>query len=219
MKNLILLAAPGAGKGTLAKQLKEEYNYVHISTGDLLREIVASDDPLGVKIKEIQTQGALVSDDIVFEVLKKRLSRPDCKSGIILDGFPRNLKQAEKYEEIINELGIDLGIAILLDIDQEILKKRITGRRLCKECGEIYNIYISGMIPKVDGVCNKCGGELYQRHDDNEESLKVRYNTFLDQTAPLIDYYNNKSILYKVDAGGTPENTLNQVKKIIKEGE
>ena len=219
MKNLILLAAPGAGKGTLAKQLKEEYNYVHISTGDLLREIVASDDPLGVKIKEIQTQGALVSDDIVFEVLKKRLSRPDCKSGIILDGFPRNLKQAEKYEEIINELGIDLGIAILLDIDQEILKKRITGRRLCKECGEIYNIYISGMIPKVDGVCNKCGGELYQRHDDNEESLKVRYNTFLDQTSPLIDYYNNKSILYKVDAGGTPENTLNQVKKIIKEGE
>ena len=219
MKNLILLAAPGAGKGTLAKQLKEEYNYVHISTGDLLREIVASDDPLGVKIKEIQTQGALVSDDIVFEVLKKRLSRPDCKSGIILDGFPRNLKQAEKYEEIINELGIDLGIAILLDIEKKKKKKRITGRRLCKECGEIYNIYISGMIPKVDGVCNKCGGELYQRHDDNEESLKVRYNTFLDQTAPLIDYYNNKSILYKVDAGGTPENTLNQVKKIIKEGE
>ena len=219
MKNLILLAAPGAGKGTLAKTLKEEYNYIHISTGDLLREIVASDDPLGVKIKEIQAQGALVSDDIVFEVLKKRLIKPDCKNGIILDGFPRNLKQAEKYEEIIKEIGIDLGITILLNIDESILVKRITGRRICKKCGEIYNIYNEGMIPKVEGKCDKCGEELYQRPDDNEESLKVRYETFQKQTTPLIDYYNSKGILYIVDAGESPENTFNQVMEILKEGE
>jgi len=219
MKNLILLAAPGAGKGTLAKTLKEEYNYIHISTGDLLREIVASDDPLGVKIKEIQAQGALVSDDIVFEVLKKRLIKPDCKNGIILDGFPRNLKQAEKYEEIIKEIGIDLGITILLNIDESILVKRITGRRICKKCGEIYNIYNEGMIPKVEGKCDKCGEELYQRPDDNEESLKVRYETFQKQTTPLIDYYNSKGILYTVDAGESPENTFNQVMEILKEGE
>ena len=219
MKNLILIAAPGAGKGTLAKALKEEYNYVHISTGDLLREIVASGDPLGEKIKDILAQGNLVSDELVFEVLKKRLMEPDCKNGIILDGFPRNLKQAEKYDEIVKEVGLDLGTAVLLDIDESILVSRITGRRLCKNCGEIYNLNNPDMLPKVDGVCDKCGGELYQRSDDNEEALKTRYATYLEQTAPLIDYYGNKGVLRKVDASESPEATLNQVKDIIKEGE
>ena len=219
MKNLILIAAPGAGKGTLSKALVEEYNYVHISTGDLLREIVASGDPLGEKIKDILAQGNLVSDELVFEVLKKRLVEPDCKNGIILDGFPRNIKQAEKYDEIVKEVGLDLGTAVLLDIDESILLNRITGRRLCKNCGEIYNLNNPDMLPKVDGVCDKCGGELYQRSDDNEESLKTRYATYLEQTAPLIDYYGNKGVLRKVNAGESVENTYNQVKEIIEEGE
>ena len=219
MKNLILIAAPGAGKGTLSKALVEEYNYVHISTGDLLREIVASGDPLGEKIKDILAQGNLVSDELVFEVLKKRLVEPDCKNGIILDGFPRNIKQAEKYDEIVKEVGLDLGTAVLLDIDESILLNRITGRRLCKNCGEIYNLNNPDMLPKVDGICDKCGGELYQRSDDNEESLKTRYATYLEQTAPLIDYYGNKGVLRKVNAGESVENTYNQVKEIIEEGE
>jgi adenylate kinase len=219
MKNLILIAAPGAGKGTLSKALKEEYNYVHISTGDLLREIVASGDPLGKEIEALLAQGNFVSDELVFEVLKKRLSEPDCKNGIILDGFPRNLKQAETYDKLVEEVGLDLGTAVLLDIDESILVSRITGRRLCKDCGAIYNLNNPDMIPKVDGVCDKCGGSLYQRSDDNEEALKTRYATYLEQTAPLIEYYENKGILRRVDAGVSVESTLNQVKEIIKEGE
>lgn len=219
MKNLILIAAPGAGKGTLAKALVDKYNYIHISTGDLFREIVASGDPLGETIKDILAQGKFVSDELVFEVLKKRLMEPDCKNGIILDGFPRNLKQAEKYDEIVKEVGLDLGTAVLLDIDQSILVSRITGRRLCKDCGAIYNLNNPDMLPKVEGVCDKCGGELYQRSDDNEDALKTRYATFVEQTSPLVDYYYNKGNLRRVDAGGSVESTYNQVEEIIKEGE
>ncbi len=217
MKNLILIAAPGAGKGTLANALVEKYNYIHISTGDLLRDIVKSGTPLGEKIKGIQEKGLLVDDELVYEVLKNRLEKPDVKNGIILDGFPRNIEQAKKYDEIISELNIDLGEAILLDVDESILINRITGRRICSKCGEIYNINNPEMMPKNEGVCDKCGSDLYQRNDDNEESLKVRYKTFVEQTKPLIDFYENKNCLSRVDAGNNPDDTLNQVSEIIKE--
>lgn len=215
MKNIILIAAPGAGKGTLAKTLKEKYNYVHISTGDLLRSAAAKGDALGLEIKKMQEQGALVTDEIVYQVLRNRLQEDDCKKGIILDGFPRNVDQAVKYEEILADLGIDLGIVICLDIAKEQLIKRITGRRICSECGEIYNIFNPEMTPKSENVCDKCGASLYQRSDDNEEALKSRYASYLEKTQPLIDYYKNKNNLYVVDSGKDANYTLEQVEDIL----
>lgn len=189
MKNLILIAAPGAGKGTLSKDLLEKYNYVHISTGDLLREQVAKGDELGKKINEMQTAGKLVTPEIVYSVLENKLNDPACDNGYILDGFPRNLEQAKEYDKILEKSGRDLGMVILIDIPKEMLVKRITGRYMCKDCGAIYNIYSEEMAPKKPGICNKCNGELYQRKDDNIESLEVRYQTYLDSTTPLIEFY------------------------------
>ena len=216
MRNLILLAAPGAGKGTLAKELKEKYNYVHISTGDLLRERVLKDDELGREIANMQKEGLLVIDEIVYKLLEDRLMEDDCKKGYILDGFPRNVKQAEKYDEIVKKINGDLGIVIVLDIAKEELASRITGRRLCKECGAIYNMNNPKLTPKVEGTCDKCGGELYQRSDDNLESLETRYNTYVEKTQPLIDFYSAKGNLYTVDSNKGSEYTFEQVTELLK---
>lgn len=216
MRNLILLAAPGAGKGTLAKELKEKYNYVHISTGDLLRERVLKDDELGREIANMQKEGLLVTDEIVYKLLEDRLMEDDCKKGYILDGFPRNVKQAEKYDEIVKKINGDLGIVIVLDIAKEELASRITGRRLCKECGAIYNMNNPKLTPKVEGTCDKCGGELYQRSDDNLESLETRYNTYVEKTQPLIDFYSAKGNLYTVDSNKGSEYTFEQVTVLLK---
>lgn len=216
MRNLILLAAPGAGKGTLAKELKEKYNYVHISTGDLLRERVLKDDELGREIANMQKEGLLVTDEIVYKLLEDRLMEDNCKKGYILDGFPRNVKQAEKYDEIVKKINGDLGIVIVLDIAKEELASRITGRRLCKECGAIYNMNNPKLTPKVEGTCDKCGGELYQRSDDNLESLETRYNTYVEKTQPLIDFYSAKGNLYTVDSNKGSEYTFEQVTELLK---
>lgn len=216
MRNLILLAAPGAGKGTLAKELKEKYNYVHISTGDLLRERVLKDDELGREIANMQKEGLLVTDEIVYKLLEDRLMEDDCKKGYILDGFPRNVKQAEKYDEIVKKINGDLGIVIVLDIAKEELASRITGRRLCKECGAIYNMNNPKLTPKVEGTCDKCGGELYQRSDDNLESLETRYNTYVEKTQPLINFYSAKGNLYTVDSNKGSEYTFEQVTELLK---
>lgn len=215
MKNLILIAAPGAGKGSLAKELKEKYDYAHISTGDLLREAAAKGDELGNKIHETLTKGEFVSDDIVLSALKNKLMEPDCEKGYILDGFPRTVKQAEMYDVILKDLNKDLGVVIVLDIDKELLVERITGRRLCRDCGAIYNIFYSELSPKEENACDKCGGELYQRSDDNLESLETRYSTYIEKTQPLIDYYNNKNCLYRVDSNHGSEERFNQVAKIL----
>ena len=217
MKNLILIAAPGAGKGTLSKDLLEKYNYVHISTGDLLREQVAKGDELGKKINEMQTAGKLVTPEIVYSVLENKLNDPACDNGYILDGFPRNLEQAKEYDKILEKSGRDLGMVILIDIPKEMLVKRITGRYMCKDCGAIYNIYSEEMAPKKPGICNKCNGELYQRKDDNIESLEVRYQTYLDSTTPLIEFYKNRGVLQVVVGSKGREYTLEQVEKLIKD--
>ncbi len=215
MENIILIAAPGAGKGTLAKSLKSKYGYVHISTGDLLRDAVNKGDDLGLRVKDILASGGLVDDETVYEILKARLKEDDCKKGVILDGFPRNVLQAVKYEEILSELNMNLGVVIVLDVEEELLVKRITGRRICKDCGEIYNIYNPMMTPKKENTCDKCGGSLYQRSDDNEEALKSRYATYLEKTQPLIDYYQKKNNLYIVDSNKDINYTLEQVEKIL----
>ncbi|MBQ7136961.1 MAG: adenylate kinase [Bacilli bacterium] len=215
MKNLILIAAPGAGKGTLAKDLKEKYGYTHISTGDLLREAAAKGDELGNKIHETLTKGEFVSDDIVLAALKNRLMNDDCENGYILDGYPRTVKQAEMYDDIVKEINKDLGMVIVLDIDKELLIERITGRRLCRGCDAIYNIYNPELSPKDEHTCDKCGGELYQRSDDNLESLETRYNTYIEKTQPLIDYYNNKNCLYRVSSNEGSKVTLKRVIELL----
>ncbi len=215
MKNLILIAAPGAGKGTLSNDLLEKYDYVHISTGDLLREQVAKGDELGQKIQEYQVAGKLVPSEIVYEALEKKLSDPACDNGYILDGFPRNLEQAKEYDNILEKSGRDLGVVISLEIPKEDLIKRITGRFTCKDCGEIHNIYSEDLKPVKEGVCNKCGGELTQRKDDNLESFEVRYQTYLESTAPLIDYYKEKGVLHVIDSSKGHEYTLEQAEKLL----
>ena len=200
MKNIILIAAPAAGKGTLSTMLVDKYNYAHISTGDLLRDASHEETEMGKKIASILEKGELVTDDIVFSLLEKRLMEDDTKNGYILDGFPRTLEQAKKYQDTITKLNKDLGIVIVLDTDYEILKNRIVGRVVCPKCGRVYNTLTGVNTPKVDNICDKCGGCLIKRSDDNEESFKTRYETYLEKTKPLIDYYKSIGNLHFVNS-------------------
>lgn len=198
MKNIILIAAPAAGKGTLSELLVEKYGYIHISTGDLLRDASKENSELGEKISTMLKNGELVSDEIVFELLENKLKVVD--KPYILDGFPRTINQAYKYDELITKLNKSLGIVVVLNCDYNILKNRIVGRWLCKECGSIYNTLTGVNTPQKENVCDKCGGELYKRSDDNEESFKTRYETYLEKTKPLIDFYQEKGNLHYVNS-------------------
>ena len=215
MKNIIFLAVQGAGKGTFAKKLKEKYGYAHISTGDILRERASVGDELGNKIKNLIDNGIFVPNDIIYEAIEYRITQPDCENGYILDGFPRNLEQAEGYDKLLEKLNKDLGVVINITIDKELLKERIIGRRICKDCGAIYNVYNPEFKPKVEGVCDKCGGEVYQRADDNEESMNTRIKTYFEVTAPVIEYYNKKGVLKTVDSGKGTEETFKEIEKIL----
>ena len=200
MKNIILIAAPAAGKGTLSELLVDKYNYVHISTGDLLRAAASEETELGKKISDILSRGELVTDSIVFDLLEKRLLEDDTKKGFILDGFPRTLDQAKKYDLMIERLNIDLGCVIILEADYETLEKRIVGRMLCKNCGSVYNTLTGVNTPGDNNTCLKCGNSLYKRSDDNSESFKVRYDTYLEKTKPLIDFYKEKNNIFFVNS-------------------
>ena len=211
MKNVILIAAPAAGKGTLAKMLVEKYNYEHISTGDLLRAETKKGTDLGNQISDMLKTGKLVPDEIVFGLLEKELKGDN---SYILDGFPRNKEQALKYEELLKRLNKDLGIVIVINTDYETLKKRIVGRMLCSNCGRIYNTLTGVNKPKVENICDVCGSNLYKRSDDNEESFKIRYETYLEQTEPLIEYYKNKNILYYINSD-SKEKMLEEVEVLL----
>ena len=214
MKNIILIAAPAAGKGTLSEMLVEKYGYAHISTGDLLRDASKEESELGNKISDMLQKGALVTDEIVFELLENRLRREDTKNGYILDGFPRTLDQAKMYDEMIERLQKDLGVVIVLESDYETLKKRIVGRMLCESCGSVYNTLTGVNTPKEENKCDKCGGSLYKRSDDNEESFKTRYETYLEKTKPLIEFYKKKGILHFVNSD-SKEGMLEVVEEIL----
>ena len=215
MKNLILLAVQGAGKGTLAKALCEKYGYKHISMGDILRERTSVGDELGNQIKNMIDNGIFVPNDIIFEAIEFKITQPDCENGYILDGFPRNLEQAEGYDKLLEKLQKDVGVVINMVIPTELLKQRIIGRRMCKDCGAIYNIYSDTMKPVVEGKCDKCNGELYQRDDDNEEAMKTRVDTYFKVTEPVIDYYKNKGILYEIDSTDSQQ-AIKSVEEILK---
>ena len=212
MKNIILIAAPAAGKGTLSDLLVKKYDYLHISTGDLLREVSKENTELGQKIAKMLQNGELVTDEIVFELLENKLRQVD--KPYILDGFPRTLNQAYKYDELIQKLNKDLGIVVVLNCDYEILKKRIVGRYLCKDCGSIYNTLTGVNTPKQEGICDNCGGDLYKRSDDNEESFKTRYETYLEKTKPLIDFYEKKGNLYYINSQ-TTDTMLKEIEDLL----
>lgn len=215
IKNVVLIAAPGAGKGTLAKQLEELYNRVHISTGDLLREAVEKKDEVGLKVKSLLDSGQFVDDETIFAVMRKRLAEDDIANGYTFDGFPRNIKQAERYDEISKDSNIVIEKVFQLEIPEEQLISRITGRRLCSNCGKIYNIYNPELTPKVEDVCDSCGGSLYKRSDDNEETFHERFQTYIEKTQPLIDYYKEQDKLVVVDASMGSNETLKKVREIM----
>ena len=198
---VVLLGAPGAGKGTQAKMLIDRFKIPQISTGDILRKAVADGTPLGKEAKVIMDQGGLVSDKIVLGLVEERLKQPDCKNGFILDGFPRNTAQAEALDKILAGAGMPLTVALNIDVDLNDLLKRLTGRRTCKGCQQMYNIHFSA--PKKEGTCDKCGGELFQRDDDKEATIKKRLEVYTQQTAPLINYYSKKNIMKTVMGVGS----------------
>ena len=216
MKSIILIAAPAAGKGTEAAILKEEYKIPHISTGDMLREKAQENSELGRDINYKINNGIFVSDELIIDILKERIQKEDCANGYILDGFPRNVAQAEAYQTMLEELNKDIGVVVVLDIDKELAASRIAGRVSCPDCKEVYNTNSEEMKPKTEGVCDKCGSQLVKRADDNEETYMDRYNTYIEKTSPLIDFYEKQGVVYHVDGNHGREKTHEQVVKILR---
>ena len=210
---IVLLGAPGSGKGTQAKLMIEKYGVPQISTGDLLRAAVAAGSSLGMQAKAAMDAGQLVSDDIVLGMIRERLSESDTDNGFILDGFPRNIAQSEALDAMLTSLGKPLQLGLLIDVDIDVLLQRLTGRRTCESCGQMYNIYSSP--PKLDGQCDKCGGTLHHRSDDNEETIGNRLRVYESQTAPLISYYRNQGKLRKVQGVGDINDISTAVNKVL----
>lgn len=216
MKNIMFIAPPAAGKGTQAELVVEKYHIPHISTGDILREIAKEDSEIGKYVQETLASGGLVKDDITYQLIEDRLKKDDCKKGFIIDGFPRNIDQAYQYDKILDKLGYEVGNVILINIDKKTLEKRITGRRICESCGSIYNINDPENSPKVESICDNCGGKLYQRSDDNLASFETRYQTYIDKTESIIKHYKKMNVVSEVDGNDTVENIFKSIDKIIK---
>ncbi len=213
---LILLGPPGAGKGTQARMLEEQFGLVQLSTGDLLRAAVAAGTEAGKQAKTVMEAGALVSDDIVLAILRDRMTEPDTKAGIILDGFPRTAKQAEALDKLLESEGLSLGAAISLEVDDAAMIERVSGRYTCANCGEGYHDTFK--TPSVDGVCDKCGStEFKRRADDNAETVGARLEAYHQQTAPLITYYAGQGALRRVDAMGDINRIAEDLAAIVRE--
>ena len=209
MNNFIFLGPPGAGKGSLAVKVAEAYKIPHISTGDIFRANIKAQTPLGVKVKAIIDSGSLVSDELTFELVKDRLAQDDCKNGYILDGFPRTIPQAEMLEGLVADVKV-----VNFEIADEIVIRRLSTRRVCKACGANFNVLT--LPPKVEGVCDKCGGELYQRDDDKQESILHRMDVYREQTEPLINFYKEKGKITDLDASIETDVLLGKFKEIFK---
>ncbi len=211
---LILLGAPGVGKGTQGVLISKEYNIPQISTGDILRKEVKEQTELGKKAKAYMDKGELVPDDIIIDMMEKRIKQDDCKNGFILDGFPRTTAQAKAFDEMLQKNGLNLDKVLLIDVPEEEIISRLTGRRVCESCGAVYHIKYNP--PKKDGVCDKCGGKLIQRDDDKEEVVRNRLEVYKKSTMPLIDYYKNSGKLVVVDGMGEIEEIFERVKEALK---
>ena len=211
----MLIAPPAAGKGTQAELIVEKYHIPHISTGDILREISKEDSEMGEYVRETLASGKLVKDEITYQLIEQRLGKEDCKNGFIIDGFPRNLDQAVEYDIILKRLGYEVGNVIFINIDKKILEKRITGRRICESCNAIYNINDEKSTPKVESVCDVCGGHLYQRSDDNLESFNTRYETYETKTNPIVEHYKAQNVLTEIDGNDSVENIFAKIDEVI----
>lgn len=213
--NIILLGPPGAGKGTQAKDISEKYRIPHISTGDIFRKNIKEKTPLGIKAKEFIDRGELVPDDVTVSIVEDRIKEEDCKRGFLLDGFPRTVNQAEALAKVLQSLGRKLDYVINIEAGRDLIIERLTGRRVCSSCGQSYHVKLNP--PRVEGICDACGGRLIQRDDDTIITVENRLSVYIRQTAPLIEYYKNSGLLYTVNGEQGIEETFNDICSIIGE--
>ena len=212
---IILLGPPGAGKGTQADRIVTNYDLVYISTGDILRKAVKEDSSLGRKAQEYMDQGQLVPDNLVVEIVRERLKEPDCVNGALLDGFPRTVEQAVFLEKVLPEIEAVVDRVLLIEVEENELVERLTGRRVCCDCGANYHVKYKS--PKVRNVCDQCGGDLYQRDDDTLTTVKERLEVYKKQTEPLIEFYQERDLLYTVDGNKEIDEVNEQINNVLKE--
>lgn len=211
--NIVLMGLPGAGKGTQAEKIVEKYGIPHISTGDMFRAAMKEETELGLKAKSFIDKGELVPDEVTIGIVQERLSKEDAHKGFLLDGFPRTVAQADALENILNNLGKKIDYVINIQVDKEVLMERLTGRRICKNCGATYHLVFNP--PSEDGVCDRCGGELYQRADDNEETVQNRLDVNIKQTQPLLDFYQDKGYLVNIDGQRDINEVFSEIDDLI----
>jgi adenylate kinase len=210
---VVLLGPPGAGKGTQAKLLREKFEACQVSTGDILRQAVADQSPLGKEASEYIKRGDLVPDSVIVKLVAERLKEKDCAQGFILDGFPRTIPQAQSLEEILQKMGLGLQSVLLVQVPHTVIIERLAGRRTCKNCGALYHLKFNPSTR--ENVCDRCGGELLQRDDDREETISARLKVYDNQTAPLVDYYRQQGILREIDGVGNVDDIRNRVIKAL----
>lgn len=211
--NIVIMGAPGSGKGTQSVRIIEKYNIPHISTGDMFREAMKNETEMGKKAKSFIDQGKLVPDDVTCGIVAERLSMDDCKNGFLLDGFPRTINQANELDNILKNLNKKVDVAINLEVPREVLIERLISRRICSQCGASYNLIFNP--PKKENICDLCGGELYQRSDDNLESAETRLATYETETKPLIKYYKDKHVLHDINGYEDIDDVFNNIVNAI----
>ena len=211
---IVLMGPPGAGKGTQAEKLIEELDFPHIATGDIFRQAVSQGTELGKQAKSYMDAGQLVPDEVVIGIVQERLSQPDCQDGFLLDGFPRTVKQAEALDEVLKDTPLDM--VLYIDVAFEELVERLAGRRICRKCGRSYHVKFNP--PQVRGVCDVDGGELYQRDDDTEETARERLEVYLENTRPLVDYYEQKGLLTRINGSKSPEDVFQEILSAVNGG-
>ncbi len=210
MKAIILLGAPGAGKGTVAAGLLKSERLVHVSTGDMLREAVKEGRPVGLQAKSYMEKGELVPDDVILGIVRERIERDGGRVDYLFDGFPRTIEQAQRLDAVLREFQSRVNAVLLLNVPEDVLVSRLSGRRVCRACGAVYHVV--NIPTRQPGVCDRCGGEVYQRPDDNEATVRNRLVVYRRQTESLIAYYRGRGVLFDIEAGGAPEATVRQIR-------
>ncbi|MCF6139453.1 adenylate kinase [Pseudalkalibacillus berkeleyi] len=211
--NLVLMGLPGAGKGTQAAKIVDKYGIPHISTGDMFRAAIKEGTELGIKAKSFMDAGNLVPDEVTIGIVDERLNKSDCDKGFLLDGFPRTVAQAEALESILSKSERSIDYVLNINVDKEQLMERLTGRRICKQCGATYHVIFNP--PSEEGVCNKCGGELYQREDDNEETVKTRLEVNIEQSKPLLKFFEQKGYLRNIDGNRDIDDVFKDIDRLL----